>query len=179
MVTQVKRDEHIRLADGSSATLSAVQLSDGAYETMLLSHDDRGEEIVSYQSTSAEDALYFFNEIKDKYHVPELAGKYKKLADDLKAALAYGLEHMGTDDGGTSNFDAPTLTLPDWDKKLVEAATRAAGVDCFEWELWDSKSYVFTILGVGQGYTRTYASEAMSHYLKKLGYEAGMYYQMG
>lgn len=111
--------------------------------------------------------------------MPELAGKYKKLADDLKAALAYGLEHMGTDDGGTSNFDAPTLTLPDWDKKLVEAAARAAGVDCFEWELWDSKSYVFTILGVGQGYTRTYASEAMSHYLKKLGYEAGMYYQMG
>ena len=110
--------------------------------------------------------------------MPELAGKYNKLADDLKAALAYGLEHMGTDDGGTSNFDAPTLTLPDWDKKLVEAAARAAGVDCFEWELWDSKAYVFTILGVGQGYTRTYAAEAMSHYLKKLGYEAGMYYQM-
>ena len=66
MVTQIKRDEHIRLADGRSATLSAVQLSDGAYETMLLPNGGRGEEIISYQSTSAEDALYFFSEIKEK-----------------------------------------------------------------------------------------------------------------
>lgn len=179
MATQIKRDEHIRLADGGGAILSAVQLSNGKYETMLLLNDGSGEELISYRSTSEEDALCFFNEIRDNYHVPDLTGKYKKLADDLKAALAYGLEHMGADDGGTSNFDAPTLTLPDWDKKLVEAAARAAGIGCFAWELWNSKSYVFAICGVGQGYTRTYAAEAMSHYLKKLGYEAGMYYQMG
>ena len=36
IVLQIKRDEHIHLADGRSATLSAVQFSDGAYETMLL-----------------------------------------------------------------------------------------------------------------------------------------------
>lgn len=178
MVTQIKRDEHIRLADGSSATLSAVQLSDGAYETMLLSHDDRGEEIISYQSTSEEDALYFFNEIKDKYHVPELIGKYKKLADDLKAALVYGLENMGTDDGGTCNFDAPALFLTDWKKKLAEAAARTAGVGCFEWEFLNNKAYVFSVRGAGQGYTRTKAAEAMSHYLKEQGYEAMVYYQM-
>ena len=119
MATQIKRDEHIRLADGGGAILSAVQLSNGKYETMLLLNDGSGEELVSYRSTSEEDALCFFNEIRDNYHVPDLTGKYKKLADDLKAALAYGLEHMGTDDGGTSNFDAPTLTLPDWDKKQI------------------------------------------------------------
>lgn len=116
MATQIKRDEHIRLADGGGAILSAVQLSNGKYETMLLLNDGSGEELISYRSTSEEDALCFFNEIRDNYHVPDLTGKYKKLADDLKAALAYGLEHMGADDGGTSNFDAPTLTLPDWDK---------------------------------------------------------------
>lgn len=88
MAVSIKRDEHIRLADGHSATLSAVQLSDKAYETMLLPNDGNGEEIISYQSTRAEDALYFFNEIKETYHVPELTGKYKKLADDLQAALA-------------------------------------------------------------------------------------------
>ena len=178
MATQIKRDEQIRLADGRSVTLSAVQLSDKKYETMLLLNDGSGEEIISYQSTSEEDAVYFFNEIRDKYHVPELTGKYKKLADDLKAALAYGLEHMGTDNGGTSNFDAPSLTLPGWEKKLVNAAARTAGVICSEWTLWKSKTYVFSMRGAGQGYTRTRAAEAMCQYLKEQGYEAGMYYQM-
>lgn len=176
MVTQIKRDEHIRLADGRSATLSAVQFSDKVFETMLLLNDGSGEEIISYQSASVKDALYFFNEIKDKYHVPELTGKYKQLADDLKAALAYGLANMGDDDGGTSNFDAPTLFLTGWDKKLVESAAKVAGVGCFEWDF--CKAYVFVVRGAGQGYTRTKAAEAMSRYLKERGYESGMYYQM-
>ena len=115
MVRQIKRDDHIRLADGRSATLSAVQFSDGVYETMLLLNDGSGEEIISYQSASEEDAVFFFNEIKGGYHVPALTGKYQKLADDLKAAHAYGLAHMGDDDGGTCNFDAPTLFLTGWD----------------------------------------------------------------
>lgn len=178
MAAQIKRDGHIRLADGRCATLSAVQLSDQEYETMLLAHDGDGEEIISYRSSSVEDALFFFDEIKDKYHVPELTGKYKKLAGDLKDALAYGLAHKGVDDGGTCNFDAPTLSLPGWKKKLVEAAARTAGVGCFEWTLWSSESYVFPVPGVGQGYTRTRAAEAMSRYLKEHGYDAGMYYQM-
>lgn len=178
MTTRIKQDKHIRLADGRSALLSTVQLSNNMYETMLLPNDGDGEEIISYQSTTKEEALYFFDEIKEKYHVPELTGRYKKLADDLKAALAYGLEHMGTDDGGTSNFDAPTISLPKWDKKLVVAAAKAAGTRCLEWELWGDKSYILTISGVGQGYTRTKAAEAMSRYLKEQGYDAGMYYQM-
>lgn len=178
MVTRIKQDKHIRLADGRSATLSAVQLSNGVYETMLLPNDGDGEEIISYQSTSKEEALCFFDEIKEKYHVPELTGQYKKLADDLKAALDYGLKHMGTDDGGTCNFDAPTICLPKWNRKLVRAAARVAGTGCWEWELWGDKSYVLTIPGVGQGYTRTKAAEAMSNYLKEQGYDAGMYYRM-
>ena len=128
MATQIKRDEHIHLADGRNATLSAVQLSDGKYETMLLLNDGSGEEVVSYQSTSADDAVYFFYEIKNTYHVPELTGKYKKLADDLKAAHAYGLAHMGNDDGGTCNFDAPALTLPGWDKNLSRPRQERLGL---------------------------------------------------
>lgn len=178
MVTQIKRDEHIRLADGRTATLSAVQLPGGMYEVMLLPDGGEGEEITSYQSSSLEDVLCCFEEIKEKYHVPDLTGQYKKLADDLKAALAYGLEHKGTDDGGTSNFDAPTVSLPGWDKLLVETAAKMAGTRCFEWKLGASRSYIFSIPGVGQGYPRTKAAEAMSRYLRGLGYDAGMYYQI-
>jgi len=171
----IKQDEQIRLADGRMATLSAVRISDGAFEVMLLPNEGDGEKIVSYQCASTEVALCAFEEIKEKYHIPELTGQYKKLANDLKAALAYGLEHQGTDDGGSSNFDAPTISLPGWDKALVEAAVKTAKLRCFE---WDDKTYIFTVPGVGQGYTRTKAAEAMSYYLKEHGYNTGMYYQV-
>lgn len=177
-VTQIKRDEHIRLADGRSATLSAVQFSDGLYEVMLLRNDDEGEEITSCQCHDVEETLYAFDEIRARHHVPELTGKYKKLAEDLRNAFAYGMANRGTDDGGSSNFDAPTVSLPGWDKALVEAAAKTAGTMCFEWALGSSKSYLLSIPGVGQGYTRTKAAEAMCNYLKAQGYDAGMYYQM-
>ena len=99
-------------------------------------------------------------------------------AEDLKEALAYGLEHAGTDDGGTCNFDSPTLYLPRWNRKKVEAAAKTAGVGCFMWSSFSKRCYVFSVPGVGQGYTRTNAAEAMKDFLKSRGYEAGMYYQM-
>lgn len=178
MATRFKRSEQIRLADGRHATLSAVQLTDDEFEVMLLPSGGDGEEIVSRRCSSIGEAICFFEDIRERYHIPELTGQYKKLADDLKAALTYGLEHMGTDDGGTCNFDAPAVSLPGWDKRLVEAAARIAGVGCFEWNLWGVSSYVFSVPGAGQGYTRTNAAEAMSRYLKERGYDAGMYYRM-
>ena len=96
----------------------------------------------------------------------------------MAAALVYGLEHKGDDDGGTCNFDAPSLHLPGWEKKKVVAAAKEAGLGCFVWNLWGHKSYVFSIQkGVGQGYTRTKAAEAMQEYLKRLGYEGMTYCQ--
>lgn len=64
----------------------------------------------------------------------DLSGKYLKLAKDLKAAYEYGKAHMGTDDGGTCNFDSPTLYLPRWNKEQVKAAVKAAGLNSFEWK---------------------------------------------
>ena len=175
---KIKQDGHIHLADGRSATLTAVQFPDGACQVTLLTNDIKRERIAFCRCSSVDDALYFFDAIKEEYHIPELTGKYQKLADDLKAALAYGLNHKGTDDGGTSNLDVPTISRPGWDQALVMAAAKLAGLRFFEWEFGSSKAYVFSVPGVGQGYTRTYAAEAMSHYLKEQGYAAGMYYQM-
>lgn len=178
MVRRVKRDEGIRLADGRLATLSAAQLPDGKFEVMLLTNDAASDEIRSAQCETEKTALLIFAEMKDEYHTPELTGRYKKLAEDLKEALAYGLEHAGTDDGGTCNFDSPTLYLPRWDRKKVEIAARVAGTGCFTWDSFSKKCYVFSVPGVGQGYTRTNAAEAMSKFLESRGYDAGMYYQM-
>ena len=133
---------------------------------------------IFYISWSIFRACAFFDHMRERYHVPELTGRYKKLAEDLKEALAYGLEHAGTDDGGTCNFDSPTLYLPRWNRKKVEAAAKTAGVGCCMWSSFSKSCYVFSVPGVGQGYTRTNAAEAMKDFLKDRGYEAGMYYQM-
>lgn len=178
MIESIKRDEGIRLADGRTVTLSAARISENKYEVMLLDPES-GEEVTSRQTDSADEALAEFRHIRDYYHTPEPKGRYKKLAEDLKAALAYGLERSGDDYGGTSNSDAPSLHLPGWERKKVEAAAKTAGLGCFVWNLWGSRSYVFSIRhGVGQGLTRTKAAEAMREYLEGLGYDAMTYCQM-
>ena len=179
MTKSIKRDEAIQLADGRIMTLDAAKLGEGKYEVMLF-NPRTGQEIDSAQTSTEADAIIQFDRLKRLYHhsEPVLIGRYKKLAEDLKAALAYGLERAGDDDGGTSNFDAPSISLPKWEQKKVEAAAKTAGLGCFVWTLWGSKSFVFPIQrGVGQGQTRTNAAEAMREYLEKLGYDATIYCQ--
>lgn len=184
MAECIKRDERIRLNDGRLMTLDAAKLGEGKYEVMLLNPKTGLEMDVVTVPTEAE-ALEEFERLRERWHHPEampaeLKGQYRKLAEDLKAALAYGLERKGDDDGGTCNFDAPSLHLPGWQRKKVEAAAEYAGLGCFVWNLWGSKSYVFSLpmgRGVGQGMTRTKAAEAMREYLKKLGYYAMLYCQ--
>lgn len=182
MTESIKRDENIRLEDGRRMTLNASKLGEGEYEVMLFDPKTGLEMDVVLTPTETE-ALDEFEILRERWHHPEampaeLKGRYRKLAEDLKAALAYGLERKGDDDGGTSNFDAPSLHLPKWERKKVEAAAEYAGLGCFVWNLWGSKSYVFSIRdGVGQGLTRTKAAEAMCEYLKGLGYDASTYCQ--
>lgn len=108
-----------------------------------------------------------------------LTGKYAKLAEDLRAAAAEGIcKAMTTVDDGTCNMDAATLTLPRWQQAKVEEAARAAGVGCFVWNLWGSKSYVFPLRIQAKANARTSAAEAMRDQLSSMGYQAGMYYQM-
>lgn len=114
---------------------------------------------------------------KAAYTEQGLTGKYAKLAKDLKAALDYGASKMGADDGGTCNFDSPTLYLPRWNKDKIKEAAKAAGLGCFEWKPYGRTFWTFSVPCAGQGYTRTNAAEAMSAYLGDIGYDAGMYYQ--
>ena len=177
MTRQIKK-ELIRLEDGREAILSAAQIGANKYEVMLHRDGLEMEEFHTAQCSTERTAMSIFQEMKEQYHTPVLTGRYQKLADDLKAALQYGLEHAGEDDGGTCNFDSPTLYLPRWKRQLVETAAKAAGLGCFVWKAFSKNAYVFSVPGVGQGYTRTNAAEAMSQCLGGLGYDAGMYYQM-
>ena len=146
MTKQIKKDEGIRLADGRMATLSAAQLPDGKFEVMLFTNGPEMEEVDSIQCEYEETALAHFERLKKYYHTPELKGRYKKLAEDLKEAKAYGLD--------------------------------PAGVGCSVWTSFTKCCFIFSIPGVGQGFRRTKAAEAMHDFLEERGYDAGMYYQM-
>lgn len=110
-----------------------------------------------------------------------LTGKYAKLRDDLAEALLKGeiAEMVFGDDVGTCNFDSPTLLLPRWNTKLVEQAAMEAGTRCWKWTgSWGGGRFVISPHTHSQGYPRTRNAEAVSHYLKEAGYQAGMYYMM-
>lgn len=177
MSESIRRNEHIRLNDGRAMILDASKLEEGKYEVMLFD-PKTGNEVDSATTSTEEDAMLQFERLEKMYHTPgvmpaELKGRYKKLAEDLKAALAYGLERKGDDDGGTCYGKAPSLLLPRWGRKKVEAAAEYAGFKCFIWNSCGIKFYVFPIRqDIGQGYARTRAAEAMCEYLKGLGYNA-------
>lgn len=108
-----------------------------------------------------------------------LTGKYAKLRDDLKAACEAAAWTLNTEDGGTCNFDAPTIDLPRWNAEKIKQAAEEAGVGAFRWR-WGGTilGWVFSPRFTGQGNRRTRHAEAMSAELSRRGYDAGMYYQM-
>lgn len=168
----------ITLSNGSAAILSTSEIYPGEYETMLASPDFSVEYAV-LRSASEAQALADHKHLKQKHHVAPLSGKYLKLSQDLEVAAKKAAVIADIlEDGGTCNFDSCTLYLPGWNSKKVEQAAHAAGVGCFVWNLWGSKSFVFPMRVAAQANARSAAAEAMRDHLKAMGYDAGMYYQV-
>lgn len=108
----------------------------------------------------------------------ELTGKYAKLRDDLKVALLAGksAEQANPEDGGTCNFDSPTLILPRWRKALVKQAAEEAGTSCFEWNgFGNSGEFVFSPLTNSQGNARTRNAIGVRNMLDLMGYSTSLY----
>lgn len=105
---------------------------------------------------------------------PALTGKYAKLRDDLRQALAAGraAEEANPEDGGTCNFDACRLYLPRWIAAKVEQAAEEAGTSCFVWRLFGGSRYVFAPNSHAQANARSRNAEAMTKALRDLGYDA-------
>lgn len=107
-----------------------------------------------------------------------LTGKYKRLAGDLRKAAAAAQAYKDHEDGGTCNFDAPSLHLYRWSAAEIKRAAKAAGLSCFPWKICGKTRWVFSVPIPGQGNRRTEAAEAMTRELEALGYDALTYYQM-
>lgn len=104
--------------------------------------------------------------------------KYEKLTEDLIAAKNHAEQFADTEDGGTCNFDSAALFLPRWNTAKTEEAFKKAGLRTSKWTLWGTTYYLVLGCYSGQANRRTQMAEAVCKYLKNLGYDASMYYQM-
>lgn len=165
---------------GKRILIDAAEVEAGKYEIMVLYTSD-GTEIESTYTKDVEEACRIHDDFVKKYTVEEkLTGKYKKLYEDVLAAMSEA-ERVATEnpeDGGTCNFDSPAVYLPKFNKKIVEKVFERAGTHSFEWKLFGKKMFVFGTRTGGQGNRRTRAAEAAYEVMKDRGYDATVYYQM-
>lgn len=104
--------------------------------------------------------------------------KYEKLTADLIAAKERAAQFINEDDGGTCNFDSAAIALPRWNVKKTQEAFEKAGLRASKWKCFGSYYYLIGGCYSGQGNRRTTMAEAVYKYLKEIGYQATMYYQM-
>ena len=181
------QDQHYdgKTWQGSPVVIDTAELSPGEFETVVL--HSSGRVIACIESGSLSDARKAYHKLLDQYTKKPaepapvvLTGKYAKLRDDLREALAAGraAEQADSEDGGTCNFDSAALSLPRWRKSLIEQAAKEAGTVCFEWDLYQCKHFVFCPDTRCQANARSRNAEAMTAALRRMGYDAMDYSQM-
>ena len=94
----------------------------------------------------------------------------------LLIAYSEAQKHKEIDDGGTCNFDTPTLKLTsEWKESDVNEAFKLTGLQYYKVD----EDY-YHILGAceGQGFRRTEMAKAFRDSLKEQGYTSYVHYQM-
>ena len=102
--------------------------------------------------------------------------KILELKNALLIAKAEADKLRDTNDGGTCNFDSPTLSLPsEWSKDMLDFAFMRTGMRYYR----ISKETIEILDAVeGQGFRRTAMAEAFRDKLRELGYVANVHYQI-
>lgn len=178
-MASIKHEEYTY--NGRRVVLDTAEIYPGEFETMIY-YPDNMDEVDSMESHSKDEALKDFKTLRYAYP-PDgeaLTGRYAKLRDDLKKALAAGVaaEAADPEDGGTCNFDSAALYLPRWNARKVEQAAKEAGTRCSDWSLYGQKHFVFCPITHAQANARSRNAEAVTAALKAMGYEAIDYCQM-
>ena len=164
-----------------NATIDACPWGE-RYEIMVFKH---GSEYECVRTDTIDEAKQVYDDFMEKYTTPPaepiekpLTGKYKKLSEDLKKALAEAKKADFGEDGGTCNFDAPAIYAPRWRADKVEQAAKEAGTTAFKWDWFGRTKFVFGVPTNAQGNRRTRVASAMRNALMEMGYETIMYMSM-
>lgn len=98
------------------------------------------------------------------------------LSRALRRATVACMAHANDEDGGTCNFDSPTLDYESCGmaRDDAERVIKAVGLSCYDWE----KQLVITGPFGGQANRRTNMARAFYESMTEDGVAAGMYYQM-
>ena len=101
--------------------------------------------------------------------------RYEQLTHDLlHAGRTAAMLFWDSEDGGTCNLDAITITLPQWNEGKVKTAVEAAGMSAWK----KGSCFVVNPRTSGQANRRTRICEAIKRELKSKGYDVGMFYMM-
>ena len=112
---------------------------------------------------------------KYKGEKPRIQAKVLALIDALQLAKDEALKFKDVDDGGTCNFDCPTIRLAGWREKVVKRAAKVVGLDCQKWEDYYMNYHICGAC-YGQANRRTEMAEAFTKAMEKKGYEADVWY---
>ena len=168
---------------GQPIIIDACYISSKTIEIMVMysSGTRSGVEIESKLTEDLDEAELMYNTFCRKYEEQEereLTGKYAKLRDDLKKAVEAGKAADQGEDGGTCNFDAPSISLPRWIEKKVKQAAKEAGTRAWKWDRWGGASFVFSTPTNAQANRNSRVSEAMCKVLTDCGYDVLEYSAM-
>lgn len=108
--------------------------------------------------------------------------KYEALKKALLRAQAQAQAAKQSDDGGTCNFDSPTIDYRAMGMQKAKAieTIKSVGLSCFVWTGYYGKVLGLVVCGMtaGQGNCRSAMAEAFHKALINDGIKSGMYYQM-
>lgn len=110
-----------------------------------------------------------------------LENKYELLERAFRKAKEEALKAFQENDGGTCNFDCPTINYKAMRYAKPKVIETLAKVGLTGWEPTDKAwKGILLIEGAtfGQGFCRTAMAEAFSESLKSNEIESGVYYQM-
>lgn len=161
---------------GKQIIIDACEYENG-YEVMVMYPG--GKEIESAYTDGLDEAEKIYNGYRFKYEDQEeakLKGRYAELRDALIKAVEAGKEADHGEDGGTCNFDAPSVYLPRAREKLIKQAAKEAGISCFKWSIFNR--WVFSTPTSAQGNRNCRVSEAMCQVLKDANFDVLEYSSM-
>ena len=162
---------------GDDVLVDAAEIN-GKYEVMVLDRhgNDYECEVVDTLGEAEESFMRMVRKYSGEPSV--LKGRYAKLRDDLKRALASGAEEEKAYkyDLGTCNFDATGVCLRNWKHDLVRQAAKEAGTTAYTWEL-GAGWWVFNPITHSQGSARTRNAETVTALMGGSGYRVCGYYE--
>ena len=102
--------------------------------------------------------------------------KLSSLKYALQIAIYEASKHKNDEDGGTCNFDTPTLILSsEWKESDGQRVFRSVGLRPYK--VAKNVYHVFDV-AEGQGFRRTAMAEAFRDCMVQLGYVSHVHYQM-